>query len=116
MQMTIDGTPYNGEVGAVVLLNTTEEWTIRNATVSPPIDHPFHIHINPFQVTEVFDPNETIPFTAFIDPSTNKPLPLSLRKYVFAAAEKISPEQCVLDPNDPNTWKPCVTNLKPDRI
>jgi hypothetical protein len=23
-------------------------------------DHPFHIHINPFQITEVFDPNENL--------------------------------------------------------
>ena len=30
------------------------------------IDHPFHIHINPFQITEVFDPNEGL-----VDPATN---------------------------------------------
>ena len=66
-----------------------------------PIDHPFHIHINPFQVTEVFDPNETV-----TDPSTNQPLP----KYVFDPTQKKLPGQCVLDPNDPDTWKPCVEN------
>ena len=42
--------------------NVAQEWTIRNSTapVTGPglIDHPFHIHINPFQITEVFDPNE----------------------------------------------------------
>ncbi len=112
MQMTLDGKPYDGEVGAVVLLNTTEEWTIRNETVKPEIDHPFHIHINPFQVTEVFDPNETLPI---IDPSTKEPA----KKYVFLAAptkeemeaaEKLG--QCVLDPNNRDTWKPCVRNLR----
>ena len=30
------------------------------AVTGPPIDHPFHIHINPFQITEVFDPNENL--------------------------------------------------------
>jgi FtsP/CotA-like multicopper oxidase with cupredoxin domain len=112
-QMTIDGKPYNGDRGEVVLLNTTEEWTIRNATAAPapPIDHPFHIHVNPFQVTEVFDPNETI---QIIDPSTNKPA--NKNKYVFDAAEKKLPEQCLLDPNDPGTWKPCVKNREPYRI
>jgi hypothetical protein len=47
-----------------------------------------------------------------IDPSTNKPA----NKYVFDAAEKKFPEQCLLDPNDPDDWKPCVTNREADRI
>ena len=107
IQHTINGEQYNGEVGEVVLLNKVEEWTIRNTTTFTGIDHPFHIHINPFQVTEVFDPNETI-----TDPSTNQPLP----KYVFDPTQKTLPGQCVLDPNDPDTWKPCVKNREPHRI
>ena len=107
IQHTINGERYNGEVGEVVLLNKVEEWTIRNTTTFTGIDHPFHIHINPFQVTEVFDPNETI-----TDPSTNQPLP----KYVFDPTQKTLPGQCVLDPNDPDTWKPCVKNREPHRI
>jgi len=46
-----------------VTLNRAEEWKIVNT--SQGIDHPFHIHINPFQITEVFDPNEGL-----IDPNT----------------------------------------------
>jgi FtsP/CotA-like multicopper oxidase with cupredoxin domain len=57
---TIDGKKFDGEVGEVVLLNTVEEWTVVNKTYSPAISHPFHIHINPFQVTEVFDPNRQL--------------------------------------------------------
>jgi FtsP/CotA-like multicopper oxidase with cupredoxin domain len=57
----IDGNLFNGELGAVVELNRAEEWTIVNesykADRSKPISHPFHIHINPFQLTEIFDPN-----------------------------------------------------------
>jgi FtsP/CotA-like multicopper oxidase with cupredoxin domain len=105
-KMTIDNQPFNGQVGQTVLLNRTEEWTIRNTSVSD-IDHPFHIHINPFQVTEVFDPNEKI-----TNPSTKQPVP----KYVFAAADKETPEQCVLDPLDPDSWKPCVKNSEAHRI
>ncbi len=56
-QHTIDGRLFNGEVGAVVLMNQAEEWKIQNATYGPPISHPFHIHINPFQITVLFDPN-----------------------------------------------------------
>lgn len=47
-------------VDQVMKLDTVEEWKISNLTAtSGPglIWHPFHIHINPFQVTELFDPN-----------------------------------------------------------
>ncbi|HEX3417816.1 MAG TPA: multicopper oxidase domain-containing protein [Stellaceae bacterium] len=35
---------------------------------------------------------------------------------MFDAAEKKFPEQCLLDPNDPDNWKPCVKNREADRI
>ena len=38
-----------------MILNTVEEWKVVNDTVD--IAHPFHIHINPFQIVEVFQPN-----------------------------------------------------------
>ena len=47
-------------VDQVMIRDTVEEWKISNLTAtSGPglIWHPFHIHINPFQVTAVFDPN-----------------------------------------------------------
>lgn len=63
-QHTIDGKQFDGEVGAVVLLNQAEEWKVVNETYPPSssnqVSHPFHIHINPFQVTEVFDPNDVL--------------------------------------------------------
>lgn len=37
-----------------MVLDTDEEWTVINNTIVP---HPFHIHVNPFQVTEIYDPN-----------------------------------------------------------
>ena len=37
-----------------MLLNSAEEWTILNETS---VAHPFHIHVNPFQIVEVYDPN-----------------------------------------------------------
>lgn len=59
-QHTIDGKQFSGEVGAVVLLNQVEEWQVSNATYGPPISHPFHIHINPFQISALFDPNAAL--------------------------------------------------------
>ena len=61
---TINHKKFDGEVGELVLLNTVEEWKVINETFSvagPAISHPFHIHINPFQVIEVFAPNDTLP-------------------------------------------------------
>jgi FtsP/CotA-like multicopper oxidase with cupredoxin domain len=66
-QHTIDGKKFDGELGAVVALNRAEEWKIVNETFGPAtgnqIAHPFHIHVNPFQITEKFDPNAAISST-----------------------------------------------------
>jgi FtsP/CotA-like multicopper oxidase with cupredoxin domain len=115
VQHTIDGQQFDGEVGAVVLLNKVEEWKIYNDSFGPLISHPFHIHINPFQVTEVFSPNDPLidPKTGktpidpktkkpYVDPQTNQPAV----KYAFHK-DNLAPGQCYLNPDDPNTWKPC---------
>jgi len=60
-------------------LNTTEEWMISNKTIN--IAHPFHIHINPFQITELFQPN--------------------------SAEAKDPSNPCYADPYKPETWKAC---------
>jgi FtsP/CotA-like multicopper oxidase with cupredoxin domain len=130
---TIDGKKFDGNIGQVVLLNTVEEWKIVNRTVNgavrtvtepagvqvqkvvttdPPgvVDHPFHIHINPFQIVEFFDPNEVLPGTStykyvfFVGPLPPTPLPLLL------------PGQCLLDVTNPATWKPCDPQPKTNLI
>jgi FtsP/CotA-like multicopper oxidase with cupredoxin domain len=76
---TIDGAQFqNNVVNQTMVLDTAEEWTLINTTRIPqvpppppepgkpvpaptvapfaPFPHPFHIHINPFQVVEIFDP------------------------------------------------------------
>jgi FtsP/CotA-like multicopper oxidase with cupredoxin domain len=65
----IDGKLFDGEVGAAVVLNQVEEWKIVNETYAnggggAKISHPFHIHINPFQISEFFDPSAYISSTA----------------------------------------------------
>jgi FtsP/CotA-like multicopper oxidase with cupredoxin domain len=86
VQHTINGIQFLDNLATVpVQLGAVEEWTIKNTTngTSGPglIDHPFHIHINPFQIFEVFSPNSE----NTTDPS--KP--------------------CYVDPTKPETWKPC---------
>jgi FtsP/CotA-like multicopper oxidase with cupredoxin domain len=52
----IDGKQFEdkSEADQEIELDTWEEWTIINDTTQA--SHPFHIHVNPFQITEVFDP------------------------------------------------------------
>ena len=53
----IDGEQFNeGIIDQVMLLGNAEEWTVENTSLFG-IMHPFHIHINPFQLLEMFDPN-----------------------------------------------------------
>src|SRR5271166_854865 len=67
------------EVDQRMTLNSVEEWTMYNQTTN--IAHPFHIHVNPFQVVEVFQPN--------------------------SAEAKDPTSKCYADPTKPDTWKPC---------
>jgi FtsP/CotA-like multicopper oxidase with cupredoxin domain len=79
----IDGKTFNQNVyNQIMKLNSAEEWKISNQANDK--SHPFHIHINPFQITEVFVPNA--PDTNTTDP--NKP--------------------CYVDNLKPETWKPCT--------
>jgi FtsP/CotA-like multicopper oxidase with cupredoxin domain/plastocyanin len=91
---TINGKQFSGEVGVAVLLNNVQEWKVTNNT--PKISHPFHIHINPFQITELFAPNSTL-----ADGKT----PM----YVVSTDPKvpIHAGQCRLNPEKSETWKPC---------
>lgn len=110
IQHTINGDQFNDRtVGVAVNLNTAEEWKVMNTTIARQIDHPFHIHINPFQVVEVFDPNEKIS-----DPGTPGAL---LDKYVDKPEDlKYRALQCLLDPNDPGTWRDCHNSKRQNLV
>ncbi|HET6844633.1 MAG TPA: multicopper oxidase domain-containing protein, partial [Candidatus Angelobacter sp.] len=83
-----------GRIDEVMLLDTKQEWTIENYSAgSNPVDvlHPFHIHVNPFQIIEIFDPTsmsqpiklpqpwiwwDTFPIPrGKVDPTTQKVIP-----------------------------------------
>jgi FtsP/CotA-like multicopper oxidase with cupredoxin domain len=51
---TINGKQFDNTIDQTMMLGATEEWTLYND--SPGAAHPFHIHINPFQVVEIFNP------------------------------------------------------------
>jgi FtsP/CotA-like multicopper oxidase with cupredoxin domain len=115
---TIDGKQFDDTTGQLVRLNRAEEWKVENFTnpQNAPIDHPFHIHINPFQVTEVFDPNEVLVGAdgqPLKDAAGNP-----LNKYVFDKSALIQPDlQCLLDEKDPDTWFNCHNELAgPNKI
>ncbi|HEY5027602.1 MAG TPA: multicopper oxidase domain-containing protein, partial [Candidatus Angelobacter sp.] len=56
-QPTINGKKFEeGVVNEIMLLGTQQEWTIENWSAAGNVRHPFHIHVNPFQIVELFDP------------------------------------------------------------
>jgi FtsP/CotA-like multicopper oxidase with cupredoxin domain len=84
---TINDKLFDGHhVDQTMTLNTVEEWTLYNQTIN--IAHPFHIHINPFQITAVFQPNSK----EASDPGN---------------------KNCYADPLKPDTWKPCFKIPQP---
>ena len=111
-QHTINGKKFEeGKPLEIESLNIAEEWTIKNKTVVTLIDHPFHIHVNPFQVTEVFDPNAPLLNSQGfpVRDKDQKVVPL----YVVSVPPqpKLQPGQCWLNPNDQTTWHNCNTSL-----
>jgi FtsP/CotA-like multicopper oxidase with cupredoxin domain len=97
---TINGHKFDdgGDKTIDVKLDAVEEWKIVNETYGPEISHPFHIHINPFQIVEIFDPNATV---------TVRGVGVVL-KYVFdGSALKSTELQCSVDLKDESTWKDC---------
>lgn len=50
-----------------MLKDTAEEWALTNSSLQS-ISLPFHIHVNPFQVIEVYDPNTMTPSGQTPDP------------------------------------------------
>lgn len=49
----VDGEPYKADrIDRTLVLGTTDEWTLTSSRAS----HPFHIHVNPFQVVAIYDP------------------------------------------------------------
>lgn len=78
--LEINGVQFNDKtINQAMLLNTEEEWKVMNLDASK--EHPFHIHVNPFQIIEVFQPQ-----TANL---TNPSGP------------------CYVNPADSKTWKSC---------
>jgi|HubBroStandDraft_1064217.scaffolds.fasta_scaffold00037_39 FtsP/CotA-like multicopper oxidase with cupredoxin domain len=108
-QHTINGKKFEeGSSVDINPLNTVEEWTIVNETLRPQIDHPFHIHLNPFQVVEVFDPNAPL-----LDARGHPVSPATPQYVVSATQPTLKPGQCWINPADKNTWKPCAQAPSP---
>jgi FtsP/CotA-like multicopper oxidase with cupredoxin domain len=107
-QHTIDGKLFDGEVGAAIVLNQNEEWKIVNKTFpngnNSLISHPFHIHINPFQVTEIFDPNAQVMIGG------------SLQNVYVTTTPADPSKQCQIDPGNEATWKPCSAVAPPPTV
>jgi FtsP/CotA-like multicopper oxidase with cupredoxin domain len=57
VKFEIDGKPYDPtRMDRTLMLGSVEEWTLTSFN-NPPVGHPFHIHVNPFQVVKILDPS-----------------------------------------------------------
>lgn len=48
----VDGKPYDPNASRDLILGNVEEWVL----TSDFVNHPFHIHVNPFQIVKILDP------------------------------------------------------------
>ena len=56
VKFEIDDQPYDpNRIDRRIALETVDEWTLTSSN-NPPVGHPFHIHVNPFQVVKILDP------------------------------------------------------------
>ena len=53
---TINDKQFSGEIDQFMKLGATEEWNLFNDSIKGGPAHPFHIHVNPFQIVRWFDP------------------------------------------------------------
>jgi FtsP/CotA-like multicopper oxidase with cupredoxin domain len=82
-QFTIDGKQFqDGMVDQCMVLDSMMEWTIVNQTTVP---HPFHIHVNPFQIVEYFDPSKA-------NAGTKMPAPYVWQDTIEIPANATSPD------------------------
>jgi L-ascorbate oxidase len=57
LKFEVDGNPYKPDrIDRTLTLGGVDEWTLTSWN-NPPVNHPFHIHVNPFQVVKILDPN-----------------------------------------------------------
>lgn len=49
----VDGEPYDPNAARDLILGNVEEWRLTSKVGG----HPFHIHVNPFQIVSILDPN-----------------------------------------------------------
>ncbi len=88
--LRINGKQFSdSKINQTMQLNAVEEWTVSNLDGGQfGKEHPFHIHINPFQIVEVFKPNDPETFNEYLaDGKTKNP--------------------CWVDPLNPKTWRQC---------
>lgn len=53
---TIDKQSFQMETARTLKLGAVDEWTIYSHNDVGPVTHPFHIHVNPFEVTSIMAP------------------------------------------------------------
>ncbi|MHA3771514.1 tyrosinase family protein [Verrucomicrobiota bacterium sgz303538] len=57
IQFTVDRKPFDMNDARQLKLGGVDEWTLTSKNEVGPVSHPFHIHVNPFEVISIKDAN-----------------------------------------------------------
>jgi len=71
---TIDGKSFDMETARQLKLGDVDEWTIRSVNDVGLVTHPFHIHVNPFEVTSIMAPPDPKDPTKLVEQLTDGPV------------------------------------------
>jgi len=104
-QFQINGEAFPDNVIFQPRLNTVEEWTLLNYSNQP---HPFHIHVNDFQVMSIFAPTEPSGTVQFYPGNVTTPYQYGLD--VINVPPALYSNQVVV-PGSPPSQGPIVINI-----
>ena len=104
-QFQINGEAFPDNVIFQPRLDTVEEWTLYNYSNQP---HPFHIHVNDFQVMSIFAPTEPSTGVQFYPGNVTSPYQYSLD--VINVPPALYSSNGVVVPGSPPSQGPIVIN------
>lgn len=85
---SVDRTPFSEDEARQITLGEVHEWTLTSRNGVGPVSHPFHIHVNPFEIFSIVDEHDVEQLDR--DPLTGAVLPVWRDTIILKEGWKIS--------------------------
>ncbi|MEM8712199.1 MAG: redoxin domain-containing protein, partial [Planctomycetota bacterium] len=85
---SVDRTPFSEEEARQITLGEVHEWTLTSRNGVGPVSHPFHIHVNPFEIFSMVDEHDEEQLDR--DPITGAVLPVWRDTIILKEGWKVS--------------------------